>query len=125
METATESLLHDAESFRPDNEGDELLPSVHPGEVLDEEFLKPLSITAYRLAKSIDVSQTHVGEILRGVRAVTPITALKLSAYFGTSAEFWTNLQSFYDLEQARRRSPSSYQGISRYDFAVPTGVRS
>jgi addiction module HigA family antidote len=103
-------------------DGEELLPSVHPGEVLREEFLTPLNITPYRLAKSIDVSQTHVGEILRGVRAVTPATALRLSAYFGTSAEFWTNLQSFYDLEQERRRHGNLYRSIARYD-AVNTAA--
>ena len=103
---------------------EELLPSVHPGEVLGEEFLKPLNITAYRLAKSIDVSQTHVGEILRGTRAVTPVTALKLSAFFGTSAEFWLNLQSFYDLEQERRKPDSAFRRIARFDAVLPQYVQ-
>jgi addiction module HigA family antidote len=126
MNSATEFLLPDRVDLDSAVDSDDLLPSVHPGEVLEEEFLKPLGITPYRLAKSIDVSQTHVGEILKGVRSVTSLTALKLSAYFGTSAEFWINLQSFYDLEQERRRPGSPYRSITRYEETVrvmPLGV--
>jgi len=72
---------------------------VHPGEILLEEFLKPLGITQYRLAKTIGVSQRRVGEIVQGNRAVTPDTALRFGRALGTSPQFWMNLQSRYDLE--------------------------
>lgn len=72
---------------------------VHPGEILLEEFLKPLGITQYRLAKTIGVSQRRVGEIVQGNRAITPDTALRFGRALGTSPQFWMNLQSRYDLE--------------------------
>lgn len=71
---------------------------IHPGEILDEEFLKPLAITEYRLAKDINVPARRVNEIVHGTRSVSADTALRFALYFGTSAEFWTNLQSRYDL---------------------------
>ena len=71
---------------------------IHPGEIHNEEFLKPLAITEYRLAKSINVPARRINEIVHGNRGVSADTALRFSAYFGTSAEFWTNLQSRYDL---------------------------
>lgn len=71
---------------------------IHPGEILDEEFLKPLAITEYRLAKDINVPARRVNEIVHGTRSVSANTALRFALYFGTSAEFWTNLQSRYDL---------------------------
>jgi addiction module HigA family antidote len=78
------------------------LRNIHPGEILLEEFMKPLGLTAYRVAKSVGVSQTQVGEIIRGERSVTAATALRLAALFGTSAQFWLNMQARYDLEAAR-----------------------
>ena len=72
---------------------------VHPGEVLMEEFLKPMSITQYRLAKDIHVSARRINEIVRGLRAVSADTALRLARYFGSSPQFWLNLQAGYDLE--------------------------
>lgn len=80
------------------------LPNVHPGEVLKEEFLEPLEISQYRLAKEIAVPATRVGEIVKGTRSVTADTALRLAKYFGVSAEFWLNLQAMYDLEEAQGR---------------------
>lgn len=74
----------------------------HPGEVLREDFLKPLGMSQYALAKAIDVPQIRVSEIVNGKRAITPDTALRLARYFGTSAEFWTGMQATYDLEMAR-----------------------
>lgn len=74
----------------------------HPGEVLAEDFLKPLQLSQYALAKALGVPQIRISEIVHGKRAVTPDTALRLSRYFGTSAEFWTGMQSTYDLEMAR-----------------------
>ncbi len=80
------------------------LPNIHPGEVLLEEFLKPSNISNYRLAKEINVSQTKISEIVRGKRAITADTALRLSKYFGNSAKFWMGLQIDYDLEECRKK---------------------
>ena len=80
-----------------------LLP-VHPGEVLQEEFLKPLGISQYRLAKEISVPPRRVNEIVHGNRAITADTALRLARYFGTTDRFWLNLQARYDLEVERDR---------------------
>lgn len=77
------------------------LPPVHPGEILLEDFLKPLEITRYRLAKSIGVPQRRIDEICAGKRAITADTALRLARYFGTDAQSWMNLQAGYDLEMA------------------------
>ena len=77
------------------------LPPVHPGEILLEDFLKPIGITRYRLAKSIGVPQRRVDEICAGTRAITADTALRLARFFDTDAQSWMNLQSAYDLEVA------------------------
>ncbi len=73
--------------------------AVHPGEILSEEFLKPLGITQYRLAKTIGVSQRRIGEIVQGNRGITADTALRLARALRTTPQFWMNLQSRYDLE--------------------------
>jgi addiction module HigA family antidote len=78
---------------------------MHPGRVLELEFLEPLEITPYRLAKDIGVDPPRVYDIVHGERAITADTALRLGRYFGTSAEFWLNLQSHYDLEVEEDRS--------------------
>jgi addiction module HigA family antidote len=75
------------------------LPPVHPGEVLLEDFLKPMGITRYRLAKSIGVPQRRIDEICAGKRAITADTALRLARFFGTDARSWMNLQAEFDLE--------------------------
>ncbi len=80
------------------------LPPVHPGEVLLEEFLKPMGISQYRLAKDISVPPRRINEIVHGKRAVTADTALRLSRYFGTSERFWLNLQTRYDIEMEKDR---------------------
>ena len=72
---------------------------VHPGEILLEEFLKPMGITQYRLAQDISVPPRRINEIVHGQRAITANTALRLGRYFGVSAQFWMNLQTHYDLE--------------------------
>ena len=76
----------------------------HPGDVLREDFLKPLKLSQYALAKAIGVPQIRISEIVNGKRAVTPDTALRLARYFGTSAELWIGMQGTYDLEMARDR---------------------
>lgn len=80
------------------------LAPIHPGEVLLEEFLKPLAISQYRLAKDISVPPRRINEIVHGLRAITADTALRLSRFFGVSAQFWLNLQAHYDLEVAADR---------------------
>ena len=80
----------------------EKLPNVHPGEVLLEEFLKPMGISQNRLAREITVPPRRVNEIVLGKRAITPDTALRLARYFGTSERFWLGLQVDFDLEAAR-----------------------
>ena len=76
--------------------------STHPGEMLSEEFLKPLGITQNALAMKIRVPATRVGDIVHGRRAITPDTALRLARFFGNSAEFWLNLQQMHDLSKAK-----------------------
>lgn len=81
---------------------DERIPPMHPGEVLLEEFLKPMNISQYQLAKALHVYPRKINEIVHGKRSITVDTALRLARYFGTSAELWMNLQALYDLEKGR-----------------------
>ena len=78
------------------------LKNIHPGEVLDEEFLKPLNISAYRLAKEIKIPQTRISEIIKSKRRITADTALRFSIFFGTTPQFWLGLQDDYDLEESK-----------------------
>src|SRR5689334_4454442 len=80
------------------------LPLIHPGEILREEFLVPLGLSQYRLAKDTSVPPRRINEIVRGTRAVSADTALRLARYFGTSERFWLNLQTHYDLEVEKDR---------------------
>jgi len=80
------------------------LDPIHPGEILMEEFLKPMEISQYRLAKDIHVPARRINEIVHGKRAISPNTALRLSKYFGLSERFWLNLQARYDLELEKDR---------------------
>jgi antitoxin HigA-1 len=82
-----------------------IYPPMHPGRVLELEFLEPLGITPYALAKAIGVDPPRIYEIVRGRRAITADTALRLARYFGTSPEFWLNLQGHYDLEVEEDRA--------------------
>jgi len=92
------------------------LRNIHPGEVLQEEFLSPMSITAYRLSKETLLPQTRISEILKGNRRITADTALRLSIYFGTSAQFWLGLQDDYDIEEARIVAQKELKAIRRFD---------
>jgi addiction module HigA family antidote len=80
------------------------LAPIHPGEILMEEFLKPMEISQYRLAKDMNVPARRINEIVHGKRSITPDTALRLSRYFGLSERFWINLQTRYDLEIEKDR---------------------
>ena len=93
----------------------EKLPPIHPGEILNEEFLLPLGITQYRLAKSIGVDARRIHAIVHGKRSITAETALLLSRFFGNSAEFWMGLQSQYDLETAEDRLAQRLDSVKAY----------
>ena len=88
------------------------LRNIHPGEVLEEEFLKPLAVTSYRLAKDIGVPATRISEICHRRRSLTADTALRLARYFGTSARFWLGLQEDYALEEEQRRKAKELGSI-------------
>lgn len=94
----------------------ERLSNIHPGEILREEFLSPLGITAYRLAKDIQVPPTRISDILNGRRGISAETALRLSRYFGNSAQFWLNLQSHFELREAQDRYREEMLAIRRCD---------
>jgi addiction module HigA family antidote len=85
------------------SKSEELMPPVHPGEVLREDFMKPLGLTVNRLALELHVPATRIGDIVHERRRIMAETALRLARYFNTNAEFWLNLQNFFDLEVTRR----------------------
>jgi antitoxin HigA-1 len=91
----------------------ESLSNIHPGEILKLDFLEPMGITPYRLSVDIDVRQTRIGEILNGKRGISADTAIRLSRYFGNSAQFWLNLQTYYDLREASRENQAVYDRIT------------
>ena len=93
------------------------LPNIHPGEVLLEEFLIPMEISQYRLAKELKIPQTRISEIVKRNRRITADTALRLSKYFGTSAKFWLGLQDDYDIEEYENKlvkELNEIQGLDR-----------
>ncbi len=90
----------------------ERLKNIHPGEVLLEEFLNPLGITAYRLAKETFLPQTRISEIIKGNRKITADTAIRFARYFGTSDKFWLGLQMDYDLEEERNQKEEAFNKI-------------
>jgi addiction module HigA family antidote len=92
----------------------ETLANVHPGEILMEEFLKPMNISAYKLSKDIGIPQTRTSAILKGQRAITADTALRLSLYFGTSPKFWLGLQDDYDLEETMKNKQTELNRIKK-----------
>jgi antitoxin HigA-1 len=95
------------------------LKNIHPGEILLEEFLVPLNITAYKLAKDIEIPQTRISEILKGNRRITADTALRLSKYFGNSAKFWLGLQDDFDIEEAITTKGAILESIKALDAKV------
>jgi len=88
------------------------LKNIHPGEVLKEEFLEPMGISVYRLAKETGLSQTRIGQILKGERSITAETAVKLGKFFSVPAEFRMNLQTLYDIEEAHKRYKKDIESI-------------
>jgi len=96
------------------------LKNIHPGEVLKKEFLDPMEISMYRLSKEILVPQTRMSEIIKGKRSISADTALRLSLYFGNTANFWLGLQNDYDLEQERKLNKKEFSKIKelKYDWS-------
>ncbi len=92
------------------------LKNVHPGEILSEEFLKPLDLSAYRLSKDIGIPQTRISEILKGNRRVTADTALRLSKYFGMSPKFWLGLQDDFDIEEEQNQIIGELKNIKKFE---------
>jgi addiction module HigA family antidote len=95
------------------------LKNIHPGEVLVEEFLLPLNISAYRLAKDVEIPQTRISEIIKGNRRITADTALRFSQYFGNSAKFWLGLQDDFDIEEQLSIKHSSIRAIKTFNSRV------
>lgn len=92
----------------------EKLKNIHPGEILKEEFLESLEISAYRLSKETFIPQTRISEILKGNRRITADTALRLSKFFGTTAKFWLGLQDDYDIEEENNSKRSVFESIKQ-----------
>jgi addiction module HigA family antidote len=92
------------------------LKNIHPGEILSEEFLIPLGISAYRLSKEIAIPQTRISEIIKGNRRITADTALRLSIFFGNSAKFWLGLQDDFDIEEESHQKEKELKTIKRFD---------
>jgi addiction module HigA family antidote len=90
----------------------ERLKNIHPGEILLEEFLIPMEISAYRLAKETFLHQTRISEIIKGNRRITADTALRFAKFFGTSAKFWLGLQDDYDLEEEQNQKDQEFNNI-------------
>lgn len=103
--------------------GEKIMPPVHPGELLREEFMEPLGITAYELAKGIGVPAPRVYDVVAEKRAVTPDTALRLSRYFGMSEGYWVNVQARYDLEAAKDRALERIEKEVRPRTAAPSSA--
>jgi addiction module HigA family antidote len=97
----------------------EKLMNVHPGEMLREEYLTPMGISAYKLAKEIKVSQTSIGKILREEMGISGEMALRLSKYFGNTPRYWTNLQAFYEIRKAQNDKHNEIDSITPYKEAV------
>ena len=94
------------------------LPNIHPGEILKEDFLDEMNISAYHLAKEINVPETRISEVIHGKRSITADTAIRFSKFFGTTAEFWLNLQNLYDLEEENNNHSREFETIKMYAYA-------
>jgi addiction module HigA family antidote len=91
------------------------IPNIHPGEILLEEFLKPMGITAYRLSKETKIDQTRISEIIRGKRSISVDTALRFAKFFGNSPEFWINLQNHFDIEEKKSEMEKELKKIKPF----------
>jgi addiction module HigA family antidote len=95
------------------------MQNIHPGEILLEEFLKPMGLTAYRLSKETGVPQTRIGEIIRGKRNISVATALRLARFFGNSPEFWINLQNHFEIEEKRKLIDKELKNIKPFSASA------
>lgn len=95
------------------------LKNTHPGEILQEEFLIPLGISAYRLSKDIGIPQTRISEIVKTNRRITADTALRLAKYFGNSAKFWLGLQDDFDIEEEQNHKQGELKSIKHYNLSA------
>ena len=95
------------------------LPNIHPGQILKEEFLIPLNLSAYKLSKDLGIPQTRTSEILKGNRRITADTALRLSQYFGTSAKFWLGLQDDFDIEEEKSIKSKELSSIKKFEHGA------
>jgi len=95
------------------------IPNIHPGEILEEEFLKPLNITAYRLAKETHIPPTRISQILKQRRRISADTALRFSKYFGNSPDFWLGIQTEYDLREEIEKHKKDIETIKTLEIAV------
>ena len=98
----------------------ERLANIHPGEILLEEFLIPMEITAYRLSKDTEIPQTRISQIIKGKRRITADTALRLSSYLGNSAKFWLGLQDDYDIEEENENKHEVFNKIRQIRKNAP-----
>ena len=96
----------------------EKIPTITPGEILLEEFLKPMNITAYRLAKDTNVPATRISQIIKGNRRITADTALRFSKYFGNSADFWLGIQDEYDLREEKKHIAKELEKIPHGNYS-------
>ena len=99
------------------------LSNIHPGEILLEEFMLPYNLTAYRLAKSLEIPQTRISQIIKGKRRITADTALRLSIFFGNSAKFWLGLQNDYDIEEEQNTNSETFSKIHSFHPSIVVGV--
>lgn len=107
--------------FKSQTITDNTLPNIHPGIILSEDFLKPMGISAYRLAQETHIQQTRISQILNGTRRITADTAIRFSIFFGTTAEFWLNLQNAYDLEETNKKQFEQFSLIHPYSQNIPS----
>lgn len=99
------------------NEKMKKLSNIHPGEILQEEFLIPLNISAYKLAKEIHIPQTRISQIIKKQRSITADTAIRLSIYFGVSAKFWLGLQDDYDIEELQSQKMKDFKSVQKLEI--------
>ena len=97
----------------------ETLKNIHPGEILQEEFLLPLKITSYKLSKDIGIPQSRISEIIKGNRRISADTALRLSKYFGNTAKFWLGIQNDFDIEEQQKAKFKDLEAIHQFDNHV------
>ena len=97
--------------------------NIHPGEILLEEFLKPMGITAYRLSKETNIDQTRISEIIKGKRSISVDTALRFAKFFGNSPEFWINLQNHFDIQEKKEKMQTELRRIKPFVASQQQGV--